>query len=115
MIRRPPRSTLFPYTTLFRSAPAGLDVVVNMGGYAKYNGAGNYSCAACHTTGWSNNDGTSGLCSLSSKTKSTDCTNAGGTWYPLVGVQGIGTPGFTPPQPADSFPGITFSGAGKWN
>src|SRR3712207_8451743 len=26
MIRRPPRSTLFPYTTLFRSLPAG-DVV----------------------------------------------------------------------------------------
>src|SRR5256885_7208898 len=25
MIRRPPRSTLFPYTTLFRSAFAGLD------------------------------------------------------------------------------------------
>src|SRR2546427_5809833 len=25
MIRRPPRSTLFPYTTLFRSRPAGLD------------------------------------------------------------------------------------------
>src|SRR5256885_13263845 len=24
MIRRPPRSTLFPYTTLFRSDPAGL-------------------------------------------------------------------------------------------
>src|SRR3712207_7335798 len=24
MIRRPPRSTLFPYTTLFRSIPAGL-------------------------------------------------------------------------------------------
>src|SRR3989442_5874664 len=24
MIRRPPRSTLFPYTTLFRSAPASL-------------------------------------------------------------------------------------------
>src|SRR5258708_29457204 len=24
MIRRPPRSTLFPYTTLFRSAPARL-------------------------------------------------------------------------------------------
>src|SRR3712207_7939002 len=23
MIRRPPRSTLFPYTTLFRSGPAG--------------------------------------------------------------------------------------------
>src|SRR2546426_9333353 len=27
MIRRPPRSTLFPYTTLFRSSPeAGVDV-----------------------------------------------------------------------------------------
>src|SRR3712207_8122703 len=25
MIRRPPRSTLFPYTTLFRSDPAGPD------------------------------------------------------------------------------------------
>src|SRR5258708_29783490 len=25
MIRRPPRSTLFPYTTLFRSAKAGMD------------------------------------------------------------------------------------------
>src|SRR2546427_2648829 len=24
MIRRPPRSTLFPYTTLFRSRPAGI-------------------------------------------------------------------------------------------
>src|SRR2546430_8119912 len=27
MIRRPPRSTLFPYTTLFRSCGTGLDVV----------------------------------------------------------------------------------------
>src|SRR2546426_6733943 len=27
MIRRPPRSTLFPYTTLFRSAAAALDVL----------------------------------------------------------------------------------------
>src|SRR2546425_8723721 len=26
MIRRPPRSTLFPYTTLFRSAPSGIHV-----------------------------------------------------------------------------------------
>src|SRR2546430_13244088 len=25
MIRRPPRSTLFPYTTLFRSAPAAIN------------------------------------------------------------------------------------------
>src|SRR3712207_8926971 len=27
MIRRPPRSTLFPYTTLFRSAADGFDVM----------------------------------------------------------------------------------------
>src|SRR3712207_7785923 len=27
MIRRPPRSTLFPYTTLFRSSPAELEQV----------------------------------------------------------------------------------------
>src|SRR2546430_13562319 len=26
MIRRPPRSTLFPYTTLFRSAPTGFTI-----------------------------------------------------------------------------------------
>src|SRR2546427_3485619 len=26
MIRRPPRSTLFPYTTLFRSGPVDLDL-----------------------------------------------------------------------------------------
>src|SRR5260221_9622273 len=29
MIRRPPRSTLFPYTTLFRSAVPLLDKVIN--------------------------------------------------------------------------------------
>src|SRR5256885_13221713 len=28
MIRRPPRSTLFPYTTLFRSVPEEIDVVI---------------------------------------------------------------------------------------
>src|SRR2546430_7994458 len=28
MIRRPPRSTLFPYTTLFRSVPAHYDEVL---------------------------------------------------------------------------------------
>src|SRR5438067_8837983 len=30
MIRRPPRSTLFPYTTLFRSAVRGAFLVVNV-------------------------------------------------------------------------------------
>src|SRR3989442_5210693 len=29
MIRRPPRSTLFPYTTLFRSDPAKVEVIYN--------------------------------------------------------------------------------------
>src|SRR2546429_9878991 len=31
MIRRPPRSTLFPYTTLFRSLHAGAAVVAELG------------------------------------------------------------------------------------
>src|SRR2546427_8055743 len=30
MIRRPPRSTLFPYTTLFRSTPEGQDIVLKL-------------------------------------------------------------------------------------
>src|SRR5947209_14621814 len=30
MIRRPPRSTLFPYTTLFRSQPVDADGVVEL-------------------------------------------------------------------------------------
>src|SRR2546430_12142591 len=30
MIRRPPRSTLFPYTTLFRSHLAACDVTLNL-------------------------------------------------------------------------------------
>src|SRR2546430_13569408 len=31
MIRRPPRSTLFPYTTLFRSMASSLSVTVSIG------------------------------------------------------------------------------------
>src|SRR5690554_7276211 len=38
MIRRPPRSTLFPYTTLFRSA------VRNSGAIAVIEGAGDHCC-----------------------------------------------------------------------
>src|SRR2546422_3263269 len=40
MIRRPPRSTLFPYTTLFRSAPAGsrmCDELAAQGGFVFQN------------------------------------------------------------------------------
>src|SRR5256885_5578785 len=33
MIRRPPRSTLFPYTTLFRSGRAGFYLTVLTGSY----------------------------------------------------------------------------------
>src|SRR3712207_8591914 len=44
MIRRPPRSTLFPYTTLFRSAPRGAvapcgDAVPRLGGVSKAAGS----------------------------------------------------------------------------
>src|SRR3712207_8127953 len=35
MIRRPPRSTLFPYTTLFRSAQAGLTGHLKIGAGAQ--------------------------------------------------------------------------------
>src|SRR3989442_8997564 len=41
MIRRPPRSTLFPYTTLFRSAAAVLDaqgLVVGPGAHHEHGG-----------------------------------------------------------------------------
>src|SRR3712207_7754917 len=34
MIRRPPRSTLFPYTTLFRSAPIRMNGVSTTGWFA---------------------------------------------------------------------------------
>src|SRR5215472_5918410 len=40
MIRRPPRSTLFPYTTLFRSAGIGAHVVQLAGCEARWMGEG---------------------------------------------------------------------------
>src|SRR2546428_4203652 len=44
MIRRPPRSTLFPYTTLFRSLDAGvqLGVSVDCVGYGALDGGSTY-------------------------------------------------------------------------
>src|SRR2546426_2325386 len=41
MIRRPPRSTLFPYTTLFRSAAIQLHKLIGLGDLqiVKFNGA----------------------------------------------------------------------------
>ena len=40
MIRRPPRSTLFPYTTLFRSLKAYIDQVVVAGKIFQYTNKG---------------------------------------------------------------------------
>src|SRR5256885_6859802 len=37
MIRRPPRSTLFPYTTLFRSSTASFAAPMVVAGIAKYS------------------------------------------------------------------------------
>src|SRR5256885_10836985 len=37
MIRRPPRSTLFPYTTLFRSLAAALALAFDLGGYPLFD------------------------------------------------------------------------------
>src|SRR3712207_6862266 len=56
MIRRPPRSTLFPYTTLFRSQGVGVGVVmqtvwgtgptdVYLGGYYHSTGTGTWTKA----------------------------------------------------------------------
>src|SRR3712207_8964697 len=43
MIRRPPRSTLFPYTTLFRSKKAArMKVVVPDGAFYVFAGFGDY-------------------------------------------------------------------------
>jgi len=78
------------------------------GGVAKYNGSSAYSCAACHTTGWSNS--TAGVCSLSSKTTQAACQSAGGTWYPSTGVQGT-----TGAEPLASFPSYTSGITGTWD
>src|SRR2546430_9472457 len=42
MIRRPPRSTLFPYTTLFRSVAAGGVVVLSGAGLSTESGIPDY-------------------------------------------------------------------------
>lgn len=103
---------LYIFGDWMAAAPAGLDVIVNMSGSAKYNGTSNYSCAPCHTTGWSSNDGVSGLCSQSSMTTASSCSTAGGTWYPMTGVQGAS---YTGAEPAASFPAVAFPGAGQWD
>lgn len=107
------RDLLYIFGNWMTPAPEGLDVIVDVAGSGKYNGTKNYTCATCHSTGWSNSS--AGLCSVSSKTTSGECATAGGTWYPLTGVMGIGTPGFSPAEPAASFPSVAFPSAGKWD
>src|SRR5690349_22840075 len=61
MIRRPPRSTLFPYTTLFRSLLTGSVAFGNSGslllgtGSATSEGAGSISLSVGQSTGKSGN------------------------------------------------------------
>src|SRR2546430_8649763 len=50
MIRRPPRSTLFPYTTLFRSAIAVESSAVARSGSAAWKRAGASSRSEEHTS-----------------------------------------------------------------
>src|SRR5258708_10300441 len=49
MIRRPPRSTLFPYTTLFRSVTVSMRSVAVCTMGAERPGETNSSCGPCHT------------------------------------------------------------------
>ncbi len=101
-------------------APGGLHTIVDMFGVAKADGISSELCASCHTTGW--NNPSAGVCSLSSQTTEGACTAAidpvtgtNAKWYPMIGVMGIGIPGFSPAEPLASFPGTSFTGAGKWD
>ena len=94
-------------------APDGLDVINWAGTTAKYNNGSGYSCAACHTTGWRNEDTTKGLCNYSSNTTQAACeaVSSGafgaGVWTPSSGTQGAGIGGA---EPMASFPGYAVAG-----
>src|SRR2546430_12748386 len=66
MIRRPPRSTLFPYTTLFRSliGSSGARFAIAVGDIA-YNDGGNYNYGDLEETGTRSEEHTSELQSQS--------------------------------------------------
>src|SRR3712207_8311556 len=51
MIRRPPRSTLFPYTTLFRSATIDRVEYPIIAGIGRLGGAGQDELVHSHATG----------------------------------------------------------------
>src|SRR3712207_7989817 len=53
MIRRPPRSTLFPYTTLFRSMLAGATAKGKTWRWDPNPGRGSWGCYGAGGYGWS--------------------------------------------------------------
>src|SRR5258708_10429305 len=59
MIRRPPRSTLFPYTTLFRSPVIRVDRIANVAGVGREPGRGGQRDG--RTTGGGNRNGGGGV------------------------------------------------------
>jgi len=116
-------STIYPLKYLFGDwmapAPAGLDVIVDIGaGQFRYNGTSTYSCAACHTTGWSNP--TAGICIATGPpavgkagiANKAACDAVPGIWYASVGLEGST---YVPPEPLASFPGYTSGITGKWD
>jgi hypothetical protein len=98
-------ATTYPLMYIFGDwmapAPEGLDVVNWAGTTAKYNNGSGYSCAACHATGWRNEDTTKGMCSKSSFTTQATCEANSGIWYPSSGAEGYAHGGA---EPAASFP-----------
>src|SRR2546421_3689138 len=53
MIRRPPRSTLFPYTTLFRSSTTGIRIAVaGLPGVVSCSGPDTIRCEAAQANRW---------------------------------------------------------------
>src|SRR3712207_9064643 len=80
MIRRPPRSTLFPYTTLFRSRPARAHDVEGLLEDARQS-AGSRTVTAHLVTGLA-------IDSMSTAWKSSLCMRARGAW-PVMHRMGI--------------------------
>src|SRR3712207_8053049 len=74
MIRRPPRSTLFPYTTLFRSARVYTD---EWQGYDRLPEIGRRRSAVCHGAGeWARDDDGDGV-------REVHCNTLEGGWTGL--------------------------------
>src|SRR2546427_5755336 len=104
MIRRPPRSTLFPYTTLFRSTASNNTATTTPNGAATFNGLTLTGTAGSYTLSFSGTGITpvsSGAIALSAGAAASIAHNAGGETAPP------GAPG--PPPP----PVVVKEGGGK--